>query len=447
MDVDDLRDVARGRWGRLGGAGFRRLKWGGKREVSSRGAKSVFSPRLAVLNNIPFVIPFELRVAIFREFVFLDQRRNNISDYTFLSGHRVTIRRNHVAEDGYAHLNTLGSALKGRIQIVFYDQFGNEEAGIDGGGLYKEFLTSLSKEAFDTNRGLWLETKEREVYPNPHRYAREDFQLSWYTFLGRMLGKALYDGILVDVNFANFFLAKWLGKQSHLDDLASLDPELYQGLIFLKNYDGDVEGDLVLNFTVSDIEFGETVTHELIPNGSNIPVTKENRLQYIYLTSHYRLNRQIDAQCSAFFAGLSDLIDNRWLQMFNQSELKILVGGVEGEEIDVDDLRNNTVYSGADGFDEAHETVRLFWSVVKRFSNEEKKNLIKFVTSCPRPPLLGFSELKPKFAIRANGNDTERLPTSSTCVNLLKLPLYKDEKQLKQKILYAINSNSGFGFS
>ena len=41
-----------------------------------------------------------------------------------------------------------------------------------------------------------------------------------------------------------------MGKQSFLDDLASLDPELYNGLIFLKNYTGNPE-DLSLNFAVA----------------------------------------------------------------------------------------------------------------------------------------------------------------------------------------------------
>lgn len=46
-------------------------------------------------------------------------------------------------------------------------------------------------------------------------------------------------------------IQQWLGKQSLLDDLASLDPALYQGLIFLKNYTGDPE-ELSLNFTVAE---------------------------------------------------------------------------------------------------------------------------------------------------------------------------------------------------
>lgn len=93
--------------------------------------------------------------------------------------------------------------------------------------MFKEFLTSLCKEVFDTDRGLWLANKRNEIYPNPHSYATECMffvdlflssrftftpdaahNLSWYRFIGRILGKALYKGILVDVAFAGFFLAK-----------------------------------------------------------------------------------------------------------------------------------------------------------------------------------------------------------------------------------------------
>ena len=65
-----------------------------------------------------------------------------------------------------------------------------------------------------------------------------------------MLGKALYEGILVDVAFAGFFLAKWLGKQSYLDDLVTLDPELYKGLVYLKNVEGSIDH-LALNFAIT----------------------------------------------------------------------------------------------------------------------------------------------------------------------------------------------------
>lgn len=43
--------------------------------------------------------------------------------------------------------------------------------------------------------------------------------------------------------------------------------------------------------------------------------------------------------------------------------------------------------------------------------------------------------------------ETARLPTASTCFNLLKLPNYKSRKSLKEKLLYAIRSGTGFELS
>ncbi|KAG8928555.1 hypothetical protein FRC02_006739 [Tulasnella sp. 418] len=411
--------------------------------VISKRQLAYISPRLGVLNNIPFCIPFPVRVKIFRHFVLNDMSNLGLNEPLGRPRHKCVVRRHQVARDGYDGLYSLGRELKGRIQITFLDQWGNEEMGIDGGGVFKEFLTSLSKEVFDTDHGLWLATSRQELYPNPHTYAREAHQLNWYRFIGRILGKALYDGILVDVAFASFFLAKWLGRQSYLDDLASLDPELYKGLIYLKHYEGNVE-DLALNFTVNDNDLGVTTTKTLLPNGKNIPVTNENRLQYITLVSHYRLNAQIKQQCAAFFEGLSDIIRPNWLRMFNQQELQILISGTE-DPINVDDLERNTIYGGV--FDASHDTIRMFWSVIRSLDQKQRCALLRFVTSCARPPLLGFKELYPKFSIRDAGSDESRLPTSSTCVNLLKLPVYKSPAVLKQKLLQAIHSGAGFDLS
>lgn len=106
---------------------------------------------------------------------------------------------------------------------------------------------------------------------------------------------------------------QWLGRQSFLDDLASLDPEFYRGLILFKHHTGDLE-EFALNFTVAVKEFDVTHTFDLIPGGSKIAVNQENRLQYIYLISHYRLTKQIKKQSEAFFEGLSDMIKPRWLR-------------------------------------------------------------------------------------------------------------------------------------
>ncbi|TFY75116.1 hypothetical protein EWM64_g8895 [Hericium alpestre] len=420
---------------------------------------SFLSPRLGVLHNIPFAIPFDVRVSIFRSFVQSDMAMHGVDRHSFVgfrNRQRIAVRRGHISEDGFNKLENVD--LKKPLEIEFIDQFGEVEAGIDGGGVFKEFFTELCKEVFDTNRGLWLTNKNNELYPNPHSYATEPTNLDWYRFIGRVLGKALYEGILVDVAFAGFFLAKWLGKQSFLDDLASLDPELYQGLIFLKHYTENPE-DLSINFAVSEdgacpadvpglahlfVEFGVSKTVDLCPNGSNIPVTRENRLAYIYRMSHYRLTKQIRLQSQAFFEGLSEMIDPKWLRMFNQQELQILLGGVNAP-IDVEDLRANTVYGGL--YDNDHPTIVAFWNVVNSFDQDQRRALLRFVTSVGRPPLLGFKGLVPNFSIRDAGESQDRLPTASTCVNLLKLPRYNSERVLREKLLQAIFSGAGFDLS
>lgn len=70
--------------------------------------------------------------------------------------------------------------------------------------------------------------------------------------------KALYENMLVELPFAGFFLSKLLGTSADVDihHLASLDPEVYKNLLFLKSYDGDVE-ELGLNFTVVNNDLGE----------------------------------------------------------------------------------------------------------------------------------------------------------------------------------------------
>ena len=99
--------------------------------------------------------------------------RNNVQATILHPVARVTISRNSVFEDGYTHLNALGPKLKGKIAITFVAEHGGIEAGIDGGGVFKEFLLSLSKQAFNANYGLFFETHDHYLYPCPNSYAQQ----------------------------------------------------------------------------------------------------------------------------------------------------------------------------------------------------------------------------------------------------------------------------------
>ncbi|ORY62493.1 uncharacterized protein BCR38DRAFT_372382 [Pseudomassariella vexata] len=463
-------------------------------------------PKLEILRNMPFAIPFDVRVQIFRQFVHLDKMKrrggnvdpdrwrlsvmNNGDAFggpsargqDILSRHSARIKRGQVFSDAFNQFYNLGEGLKEPIQITFIDQFDQQEAGIDGGGVTKEFLTSIIDEAFYTSHRLFTANSQNLLYPNPTAFDEiKEMAISRncaegspdylkvlqdlgknYEFLGRIVGKCMYEGILIDVAFANFFLQKWSSSgissstesKANLYDLRELDPELYKGLVSLKNYTGDV-ADLSLDFAVTDqyvhpiTKQVKTITRPLRKDGENIPVTNKDRPLYIAAVVHYRLVQQLIRQNRAFLRGLGSMINPSWLSMFNPLELQRLVGG-DSSEIDIDDLRRHTEYSGVytigdDGLE--HPTVQLFWQVMHSLKDEERRDVLKYVTSTPRAPLLGFAQLSPAFSIRDSGDDEERLPSTSTCVNLLKLPRYSTAPRLKEKLLYAIQSGAGFDLS
>jgi ubiquitin-protein ligase E3 C len=134
-----------------------------------------------------------------------------------------TIRRDSVVADGFYAVQKVGKLFKQKCKITFLDANGMVEDGIDLGGVFKEFLETLAQEAFRPNYGLFATTADGCYFPTPRLHQIPDL-LPLMTFLGRVCAKALYDGILINANFAPFFLAKWVGQSCCLSDLEALDP-------------------------------------------------------------------------------------------------------------------------------------------------------------------------------------------------------------------------------
>ena len=107
---------------------------------------------------------------------------------------------------------------------------------------------------------------------------------------------------------------------------------------------------------------------------------------------------QIKVQCQAFLRGFQDVIRVDWIRFFNPIELQLLISGERKGDFDVADLRAHTVYSG--GYHSLHPTIHKFWKVVSSLTPKEKCSLLKFSTSVPRAPLLGFKgTLQPSFTL------------------------------------------------
>eukprot|EP00092_Neocalanus_flemingeri_P010639 GFUD01011461.1.p1 GENE.GFUD01011461.1~~GFUD01011461.1.p1 ORF type:complete len:1075 (-),score=293.24 GFUD01011461.1:251-3475(-) len=428
-----------------------------------------------VISKLPHIIPHQERVLLFRKKVHTEKTSLGIleSDSVSPQSTLISVHRNRIVEDGYRQLGSLAAqSFKGVIRVRFVNMQGLDEAGIDQDGVFKEFLEETIKKVFDPSLNLFCTTSEERLYPSPLSHITEN-HLDLFEFVGKMIGKAVYEGIVVDVPFASFFLTQVLGHDhsalySYLDEMPSSDPELHKNLTYVKHYEGDVE-DLGLTFSFDQDIMGRIVTHELIPGGRSINVTNSNRISYIHHMAHFKMHRQIATQVAAFRNGFRSVIPTDWLSLFSGPEVQRLISG-DNSPIDLKDLRRNTSYYG--GFHDSHRVVAWLWEVLEKdFTDKEKSMFLKFVTSCSKPPLLGFENLEPPFSIRCvevaddeDDGDTvgsvlrgflalrrkdpvNRLPTASTCFNLLKLPNYQKKSTLKEKLRYAISCNTGFELS
>lgn len=116
-------------------------------EVTLR-TRSVLNIGIRLLSDLPFCY----RVHIFRDHVKQDKMLKRMGGEAVGPGPgtiEIAVRRDHIVEDGFAQLNGLGSKLKSCINVSFVNELGLSEAGLDYGGLFKEFLTNLAKSAFD----------------------------------------------------------------------------------------------------------------------------------------------------------------------------------------------------------------------------------------------------------------------------------------------------------
>lgn len=331
--------------------------------------------------------------------------------------------------------------------IAFIDKFGNREEGIDGGGLYKEFMYKFSEEAFGPKINLFKESATGYLLPNAESYKVSQKHLQMFEFLGFMTAKAIADDIKLYPNISPIFFNNILEIENSFTDLKDYDPELYKNLVYLQKYEGNVEQDFGLTFSITeeDSETKRVRNINLIENGENIPVTNNNRLIYIKKITEYKLLYQYKEQCQKFRDGMQRVLDMEILHLFTGDELRQIIYGFEKDTFDVDDLRANCVLLDNWNLSDEKEVeaINNFFKILHEFDNKEKEKFLFFSTSLKRLPIGGFSKLNPKFRIYKSSST---IPTSSTCANMIFLPIIPYEK-MKEALRYVINVDVGFYYS
>uniref|UniRef100_A0A672Z9F0 HECT-type E3 ubiquitin transferase n=1 Tax=Sphaeramia orbicularis TaxID=375764 RepID=A0A672Z9F0_9TELE len=350
------------------------------------------------------------------------------------------LRRNAVLEDSYRRILSVKrpDLLKARLWVEF-----EGEKGLDYGGVAREWFFLMSKEMFNPYYGLfeYSATDNYTLQINPNSGLCNEDHLSYFKFIGRVAGMAVYHGKLLDAFFIRPFYKMMLQKSIHLQDMESVDSEYFNSLMWILENDPT---DLDLRFTIDEELFGQTHQHELKPGGTEIVVTNENKKEYIHLVIQWRFVNRIQKQMTAFKEGFFELIPQDLIKIFDENELELLMCGLG--DVDVNDWRENTKYKN--GYCPNHAVIQWFWKTVLLMDAEKRIRLLQFVTGTSRVPMNGFAELYgsngPQLFTIEQWGTRDKLPRAHTCFNRLDLPPYESFEELREKLHIAIENAQGF---
>lgn len=351
----------------------------------------------------------------------------------------IKVRRDHIFEDSYQEImRQTPEDLKKRLMIKF-----DGEEGLDYGGVSREFFFLLSHDMFNPFYCLF-EYSSHDNYTlqiNPNSGINPE-HLNYFKFIGRVVGLGVFHRRFLDAFFVGALYKMMLRKKVVLSDMEGVDAEFYRSLQWI--IDNDITGILDLTFSAEDDKFGQVVEVDLKPGGRDIEVTEENKHEYVELICEWKIYRRIEEQFKAFIDGFNELIPQELVNVFDERELELLIGGLA--EIDIEDWKKHTDYRG---YQESDQVIQWFWKCIKEWDLEQKARLLQFTTGTSRIPVNGFKDLQGsdgprRFTIEKAG-EAIQLPKSHTCFNRVDLPPYITYESLKQKLTLAVEETVGFG--
>ncbi|GCC32094.1 hypothetical protein chiPu_0010554 [Chiloscyllium punctatum] len=307
--------------------------------------------------------------------------RQELSQQQPQAGHcRIEVSREEIFEESYRQVMKMRPKdLWKRLMVKF-----RGEEGLDYGGVAREWLYLLSHEMLNPYYGLFQYSRD-DIYTlqiNPDSAVNPE-HLSYFHFVGRIMGMAVFHGHYIDGGFTLPFYKQLLGKSITLDDMESVDPDLHNSLVWI--LENDITGVLDHTFCVEHNAYGEIIQHELKPNGKSIPVTEETKKEYVRLK-----------HCTP---------DSNIVKWF---------------------------WKAVESFDEERRA-RLLQFVTG--SSRVPLQGFKALQGAAGPRL---------FTIHQIDASTNNLPKAHTCFNRIDIPPYENYEKLYEKLLTAIEETCGF---
>ncbi|CAD6186224.1 unnamed protein product [Caenorhabditis auriculariae] len=396
-------------------------------------------------SNCPFLLNAQAKMELLRVEALLMQQMSVQNSRAIIFGTMVyhempilelIVRRESIVSDTMNRMNSLSTSdLQKPLKIKIV----GEEAD-DAGGVKKEFFMIVMQKILQPEYGMFVED------PDSHLvwfsgFAPPICEHEQFHQLGRLCGLAVYNRVLVAFPFPLALYKTILEQPLTIDDLCELSPVEGKSLQSLLDYEGsDFEETFGLNFTIAFTTLGATEVVDLKPGGANIPVTLNNRAQYVDLYVQHRLalgkENEIKTQYGHFKRGFLDAIHSRILSFFQPRELMEMVVG--SENYDWTEFRKIVKYKGE--YNAEHPTILAFWEAFFQLTLEERKKFLQFVSGTTRLPVAGMSA----FEMGIQPTSEKALPVAHTCFNLLDLPKIDDVEELLRRLRISIEHTQGF---
>jgi len=322
------------------------------------------------------------------------------------------------------------------------------EAADDHGGPYREAIAHICGELQSDVLPLFIPSPNgvhrigdnRDTFvPNPSAGASQ--HMEWLCFVGQMLGLALRQReTQLNLSLPSVTWKQLVAQPMDADDLSGFDAMCRQSLDKLRfidqeGVDADLFGDIIFETFTSQLSDGSEV--ELLPNGGEVAVTFENRLDFCRDVLHARLHES-QRQCDAILQGIASVIPQRVLSLFSWHQLELLACGKS--EIDLEALRSRTKYGV--GVSPGQRHVRYFWTTLRRFTPEQRALFLRFVWGRTRLPASAAEWGDTRFTLhtRQSSSPDTTFPLAHTCFFSLELPVYTSAAVCFEKLLYAITN-------
>lgn len=341
------------------------------------------------------------------------------------------VNRNNIVEESINFLiNVKPSHLIRRLSVFF-----TGEAGVDAGGLSREFFYLLVNSVFSPDYGMF-----RIIDQNTYWFVHSDFSEPMkFNVLGTLIALAISNNIILPIRFPVALYKKLNSMKMTLEDLNQIEPNIVKTLKEMRQMiaNGEDVSTVCLQFNATVTVFGEPVVVELCEGGNDKDVTNENLEEYIAMTIDFFLNRHISNEFAAFQRGFRKLDELHILKYVMPDELDLIVSGLPTRDWNI--FKKGARYDN--GYTQTSEQIVWFWKIFDSLSEEDKAALMQFITGTDRTPVA--SARTPSLVIRRSP-DVKTLPEAHTCLNLLMLPQYPSEQIMREKLMFAVKNSEGF---